>query len=209
MRIIYFGLKLLWIPPTVLQECESPIPRWTEVVYDKCQDYGRWQLPTYEYESKWVSRMNEGKLIHPSRWAHLVRTCKIKIQYSNFPHMKSLTLLLIPLLFLSSCTIDWKDEKDDLFVRKQECAKYIPKVEDEFKNWRSEYTSWHKLYELFYSKKLNTCLKAYTLIWWITEKVTVYAIDDVLSKENIFQKSTWEIIDFEIFENKIKELKWE
>ena len=105
MRIIYFGLKLLWIPPTVLQECESPIPRWTEVVYDKCQDYGRWQLPTYEYESKWVSRMNEGKLIYTSRWAHLVRTCKIKIQYSNFPHMKSLTLLLIPLLFLmTSCT---------------------------------------------------------------------------------------------------------
>ncbi len=26
--------------------------------------------------------------------------------------MKSLTLLLIPLLFLSSCTIDWNDEKD-------------------------------------------------------------------------------------------------
>ena len=55
--------------------------------------------------------------------------------------MRSITLILMPLLFLSSCTIDWKDEKDDLFVRKQECAKYIPKVEDEFKNWRSEYTS--------------------------------------------------------------------
>lgn len=26
--------------------------------------------------------------------------------------MKKLTLLLIPLLFLSSCSIDWNDEKD-------------------------------------------------------------------------------------------------
>lgn len=26
--------------------------------------------------------------------------------------MKTLTLLLIPLLFLTSCTIDWNDEKD-------------------------------------------------------------------------------------------------
>ena len=26
--------------------------------------------------------------------------------------MKSITLLLIPLLLLSSCTIDWNDEKD-------------------------------------------------------------------------------------------------
>jgi hypothetical protein len=26
--------------------------------------------------------------------------------------MKSLTLLLIPLILLSSCTIDWNDEKD-------------------------------------------------------------------------------------------------
>jgi hypothetical protein len=26
--------------------------------------------------------------------------------------MKSLTLVLIPLIFLSSCTIDWNDEKD-------------------------------------------------------------------------------------------------
>ena len=26
--------------------------------------------------------------------------------------MRSLTLLLIPIIFLSSCTIDWSDEKD-------------------------------------------------------------------------------------------------
>lgn len=26
--------------------------------------------------------------------------------------MRSLTLLLIPILFLSSCSIDWNDEKD-------------------------------------------------------------------------------------------------
>ena len=30
--------------------------------------------------------------------------------------MRSLTLLLIPLLFLSSCSIDWNDEKDKKIV---------------------------------------------------------------------------------------------
>lgn len=30
--------------------------------------------------------------------------------------MKSLTLLLIPLLLLSSCSIDWNDEKDKKIV---------------------------------------------------------------------------------------------
>lgn len=43
--------------------------------------------------------------------------------------MKSLTFLLIPLLFLSSCSIDWNDEKDKEIARleyelKQKTDKY-------------------------------------------------------------------------------------
>ena len=55
-----------------------------------------------------------------------------------------LTLLLIPLILLSSCTIDWNDEKDakivglekqiqeikndDSFKRNQECANLAPEL---------------------------------------------------------------------------------
>lgn len=54
--------------------------------------------------------------------------------------------------------------RNDLFEKKQECAKLIPKVEQEFADWKSSYTEGHKLYELFYSPEKNSCLKAYTLI---------------------------------------------
>ncbi|OIO76794.1 hypothetical protein AUJ87_02065 [Candidatus Gracilibacteria bacterium CG1_02_38_174] len=123
-----------------------------------------------------------------------------------------LALSLLTSLLFTSCSVDWNGEKqtkDDLFKKKQECAKNISQVEKEFSEWKSNYTEGHKLYELFYSPKLNTCLKAYTLIGGLTERVTVYAIDDIFSKENIFQKSTGEVSDFEVFENKIKELKGE
>lgn len=53
--------------------------------------------------------------------------------------MKKLTLLLIPLLLLSSCSIDWNDEKDtkiaelekqiqdDTFKKNVECNDYFEK----------------------------------------------------------------------------------
>ena len=61
--------------------------------------------------------------------------------------MKPLTLLLIPLLFLSSCTIDWKDEKDekiaelekqiqdDTFKKKQECIKIEPEMRKQLESY--------------------------------------------------------------------------
>ena len=86
--------------------------------------------------------------------------------------MRSLTLtLLIPLLFLSSCTIDWNDEKDtkiaelenqiqdDTFKKKQECAekseKYNKLVEEE-NTWFSNFE--YSVVEMFYSKVKNDCL---------------------------------------------------
>lgn len=68
-----------------------------------------------------------------------------------------LTLLLIPLILLSSCTIDWNDEKDkkiaelekqiqdDIFKKKQECKKTDFSTENLEK------------YEKIYSRKFNTC----------------------------------------------------
>lgn len=71
--------------------------------------------------------------------------------------MKNLIFLLIPLLFLSSCTIDWNDEKDkkivelnvkieaqkeeikkvkddNLFMKKQTCLKYNDAIEKDLKD---------------------------------------------------------------------------
>jgi hypothetical protein len=56
-----------------------------------------------------------------------------KLLTTYYPIMSRLTILLIPLILLSSCTIDWNDEKDakitelekqiqdDTFKKKQEC----------------------------------------------------------------------------------------
>lgn len=125
--------------------------------------------------------------------------------------MKKLLIitLLLCAIVLGWCSLQKWLSQDELFEKKQECAKYIPQVEKEFQEWESAYTEWHKLYELFYSPSLNTCLKAYTLIGWLTERVMVYAIDDVFTKDNIFQISRWELDDFLVFEEKIKKLKWE
>lgn len=79
--------------------------------------------------------------------------------------MKSLTLLLIPLLLLSSCTIDWSDEKDkkitelekqiqdDTFSKKQECLKYEVIVKEKYNDDENYYFS-----NIFYSNKYDSCL---------------------------------------------------
>ena len=79
--------------------------------------------------------------------------------------MKLTPILLIPLLFLSSCTIDWNDEKDkkitelekqiqdDTFKKKQECLKYENTVKEKYNNDTNYYFS-----KIFYSKKYDSCL---------------------------------------------------
>lgn len=95
--------------------------------------------------------------------------------------MKNLIFLLIPLLFLSSCTIDWNDEKDkkivelnvkieaqkeeikkvkddNLFMKKQTCLKYNDAIEKDLKdketrNWEWNYT----LEQIFYSIPKDEC----------------------------------------------------
>ncbi|MDD2693700.1 MAG: hypothetical protein PHY14_02105 [Candidatus Gracilibacteria bacterium] len=69
--------------------------------------------------------------------------------------MKSLTLL-IPLLFLSSCSIDWNDEKDTLFTKSLECSKIEKTLLQEKLNTLKN--SDLKPKESFYSKTHNSCL---------------------------------------------------
>ncbi len=90
--------------------------------------------------------------------------------------MKNLILLLIPLIFLTSCTIDWNDEKDkkilelekqiqdDTFKKKQECTKYIPtlenKIKEKEKNLNVDGDFYHEtIDEIFYSPAKQTCIR--------------------------------------------------
>lgn len=131
--------------------------------------------------------------------------------------MKSIILLLIPLLFLSSCTIDWNDEKDikiaelekqiqdDTFNKKQECTKYTSEIEKRINADISNQLHWFKIIkEIFYSKNKNTCFVI------IEEKESdtlneYYVIEDLLSKEKTRYNKNTEIL---LYGNKIQELKW-
>ena len=90
--------------------------------------------------------------------------------------MKLTPLLLIPLLFFSSCTIDWNDEKDkkitelekqiqdDTFKKKQECANYIPTIENKIKTKEKDLNIENDFYsetisEVFYSPIKKTCIE--------------------------------------------------
>lgn len=83
--------------------------------------------------------------------------------------MKKLILLLIPLLFLSSCTIDWNGEKikkiaelekqiqDDTFKKNKECLWFFKKISEE-ESYDSAF--YGKEEEIFYNKELQTCIYA-------------------------------------------------
>lgn len=111
---------------------------------------------------------------------------------------KIISISLLSVLLLSSCSIDWNDEKAT-FKKKQECEKYA----DEIKKW------WDLLDEIFYSKKLNTCVSISHSPSWI------FVINDLLRNSTILMKlSNWnktflEWKTLEEYNNKIRELKWE
>ena len=84
--------------------------------------------------------------------------------------MKSLTLLLIPLLFLSSCTIDWNDEKDkkisDLNIKIQELEKsQIPTIDGESSSFISK--NFWVSFESFY----GTWIFSLDAKGWINTKI--------------------------------------
>lgn len=141
-----------------------------------------------------------------------------KIYFINCPHMKSLIFLLIPLLFLSSCSIDWNDEKDkkivelekqiqdDTFKKNKDCSEYGTKIELQIKeDINNRLYLFKYIKEIFYSKTQNSCF----IITEEKDSTTLteyYTIENLLSKERIsFNKTS----DIQLYGEKVKELKSE
>ena len=96
--------------------------------------------------------------------------------------MRSLTLLLIPLILLSSCTIDWSDEKDkknDTFLKNIECSKYKNEIETKIDKDNKDWGFFTIFDKLSYSKKLNTCLLKTTEVSHESGKIDIYLSSEV------------------------------
>lgn len=156
--------------------------------------------------------------------------------------MRKIIVLLIMLTFvLSSCSIDWNDEKDkkitelrnenlllnkkiddDLFQKNVECNKLDAEINAYAINFY-----WEKVQikNIFYSPKRQSCLfSVYSVRDFWNSNIYILDIVDILSKESIYwidSKDLFlykDIIDWncywieekcKLFNNKIKELKWE
>lgn len=137
---------------------------------------------------------------------------------------KYIPILLSTSLLLSACSIDWNNKKDNLFEKKQECAKYRDEMLKDAISVNEESLAkasmaWHEynleIEEIFYSKKYNSCLyqlSTYKLNWIkipdISEKQLLSkSIYDYFSKKEII--NTLDNHSEEEFDKKLKELKWE
>ena len=138
-----------------------------------------------------------------------------------------LTLLLIPLILLSSCTIDWNDEKDakittlekqvtelkeknddELFKKRQECSSLFDSINFRLKNYKSDYT--FELEEVFYSPKLGQCVYIDYFQSDITMKRLMSIGNNVgWNPINDMSCEFSKINDCVEFDKKIPELKWE
>ena len=110
--------------------------------------------------------------------------------------MRSLTLLLIPLIFLSSCTIDWNDEKNkknDTFLKNIECSKYKNEIETKIDKENKDWGFFTILTGLFYSQAQNFCVYSLSIqsTLWNEERILNY-----LSKVPLialYSYNNWEI----------------
>ena len=112
--------------------------------------------------------------------------------------MKKIIILISLLLILTWCSIDWNNEKENyLFKKQQECYSYKDKIQNDLDKERQKlwWETWKWLWEIFYSKKNNSCF---------------YVNKDMWSIVNLFENKTifywW--TDKEKINNKVKELKW-
>lgn len=150
--------------------------------------------------------------------------------------MKQLIFLLIPLLFLSSCSIDWNDEKDkkiselekqiqnDIFQKKQECSSYQEKIKWKYNEFeKNSITVNYEIKEIFYSRNKQTCILWLSKSTYLENKNSEkYELEDLLTWESLWS-TTWNCL--EIFKDEsainscqkkliefnkqITELKWE
>ncbi len=137
--------------------------------------------------------------------------------------MKRILIYIVPiLLVISSCSIDWNDDKDkkilalekqvqdETFRKNKECTEFYEK------NKEALYGSSQQIAttSIWYSSKLSSCFYAYSRRIWDLH-TTQFLIDDLLKKESIFTSSL--IVDnieeeqseWKRFHEKIAELKWE
>lgn len=119
--------------------------------------------------------------------------------------MKRLLLISVLLgsIILAGCSQNWLSQ-DELFQKKQECAKYINIAEERMKYLESTNVSIN-IDDIFYSSQLNTCilwLKAIYVNLDIYQES--YDIYDLLIKKPLETAITKENYD-----KKTKELKWE
>lgn len=136
--------------------------------------------------------------------------------------MKSFAPLLIPLLFLSSCSIDWNDEKDVKIAElekqlvesnqanKEKCSEV---AERKFTQWKNDNESalekgfWNKAYSSsdynnYYNIKLNKCLIS------IRETIIYKERDEIDSNEfliDLFEnKDVWSFVTYSTKDEKDK-----
>lgn len=148
-----------------------------------------------------------------------------------------ISLLMLPVIFLSSCSIDWNNENDtkttnqdknisdDIFKKKQECAKYKDDMLKESISFHNEWMTrtWDaydlSIDEIFYSKSYNSCIYELSIsktidIWeWLQKILLNKYLYDYLSKKEIIttvhsNNEVSSVIE-EAYLKKLRELKWE
>lgn len=131
---------------------------------------------------------------------------------------KLLPFLLISSLLLSACSV-WN--KDDLFEKKIECAKFLPELEKKILNWNKITENWwdvsygYGIEEIFYSPFRNSCKAVVSS--YINPKISpndfgkYYEIIDLLTYERQAFITGYKNSDeaYPDFLRNLQELKWE
>lgn len=130
---------------------------------------------------------------------------------------KYIPVLLITSLLLSACSI-WN--KDNLFEKKQECAKYKVQVEADIEKKCNNYNETSNCYlsEIYYNNQNNSCeyswyvnYSTFSEKWEAKVSKWIYFVEDILTWKEIFSDSC-DKENLDCSENLHKELsriKWE
>ena len=129
--------------------------------------------------------------------------------------MKKLLLISILLgsVILAGCGQQQWVSQNQLFEKKQECAKYKDEVTKELIH---DYVDpWLlKVNDVFYSPKLNTCLYR---VWYYKDVIEEWYFNDLISErlfdyfsnKDVATSYDWKWWDNPDFEKEVQELKWE
>ena len=117
-------------------------------------------------------------------------------KYNNLWLYVSIALMVLILVLLWVIFLGRKNTNSDDFEKKTYCNSFYDKV---YKQYNEEYDRRDNVmsrfmsdFNLFYSKKLNTCVVSYivdTTVYSDNENITNYKIEDYLNKTNIYSCS--------------------